>query len=275
LLIIFDLSREGFIVKSLLVTKQMDQQEIVINDKTYKASQVIKYDIEEMKEKNIYDDMRNANYKVVSFDFEEVPDRKVVLLQDFKYGKGGIFWDGSYLLVKYFLSLETSWKNRETSDPSKIRILELGAGTALPTIVTGLLGYTAVATDLPSLVPFAEKNIYENLERGKNVEVKRLEWGNEEHMKEIPQGFDYIVAAELVYYEEHFDALIATLKHYCTEKTKIVMTHRIRLPERTELFLSKFKESFDFTYVDHSFVKKTIPNPNMIILVATVKSTNN
>ena len=249
----------------------MDQQEVVINGKTYKASQVTKYDIEENKEKNIFDDMRNANYKVVAFDFEEVPDRKVVLLQDFRYGKGGIFWDGSYLMIKYFLDLETSWKNRETSDLSKIKILELGAGTALPSIVAGLLGYNAVATDLPSLVPFMEKNIYENLERGKNVEVKPLEWANEEHMKNIPDEFDYIFAAEVAYYEELFDPLITTLRHHCTEKTKIIVIYRIRLPERTEIFLKKFREFFDYTEVDHSFVEKTIPNPNMTILVATKK----
>jgi len=250
----------------------MDQQEIVINNKTYKPGQVLKYDVEEMREKNIFDDMRNANYKAVCFNFEEIPEKQIVLLQDFGYGKGGIFWDGSYLLVKYFLDMETSWKNKEVSDPSKVKILELGAGTALPTIVLGTLGYSSIATDLPSLVPFVEKNVYENLERGKNVDVKPLEWGKEEHMKNLTGEFDYIVCAELVYYEEYFDALIQTLKHYCTEKTKIIMTHRIRLPERTELFKSKLAEAFDITFVDHSFVKKTIPNPNMIILVATVKS---
>ncbi len=249
----------------------MDQQEIVINNKKYKADQVLKYDVEEIREKNIFDDMRNVNYKVVTFNFEEVPEKQVVLLQDFTYGKGGVFWDGSYLLTKYFLDIEPSWKNKETSDPSKVRILELGAGTALPTIVLGALGYSCVATDLPKLVPFVEKNVFENLERGKTAEVKRLEWGNEEHMKNLNGDFDYIVCAELVYYEEHFDALIQTLKHYSTEKTKIIMTHRIRLPELTELFKSKLAEAFDITYADHSFVRKTVATPNLIILIATIK----
>lgn len=249
----------------------MEQETVVINGKTYKQDQIYRYDVAAIKEKNIYDDYRNANYKNFYFEFEELPDKKVVLFQNHRLNKGGIFWDGSYLLLKYFLQTETSWQDNKDAT-SSIKILELGAGTALPSIVAGLLGYQATATDLPFMIPFIEQNIYENIEKGKNVEVKQLEWGNEEHMNEISGKFNYIFAAELVYVEDHFDALVKTLKHYSDEKTKIIMTYKVRLPERSQLFLSKYEKEFDIEYVDQSTIKKFLPNPNMYVLVAKLKA---
>lgn len=249
----------------------MEQETLTINGKTYKSSQVLNYDLVQMKEKNIYDDYRNANYKYMSFDVDELGEKKVILLQNHALNKGGIFWDGSYLLIKYFLKIEQSWKKGETTN-IPVRILELGAGTGFPSIVAGHLGYQVVTTDLPFLLPFVESNIYENIPRGQNVEVKNLEWGNEEHMKAIPGKFDYIFAAELVYLEDTFDNLVATLKHYCDEKTKVIMTYKMRLPERTQLFTSKFEEHFDIEYIDGSSIREILPNPNMYLLVAKLKS---
>jgi len=248
----------------------MDQGDLIINGKAYKSAQIFKFDLKEIQEKNVFDDYRNSNYKNAYFELEEVPDKQIVLHQDHRLNKGGIFWDGSYLLLKYFLDIETSWKSKQT-EKLPLRILELGSGTSVPSIVSGLLGYQVITTDLPFLLPFVEKNVYENLPRDQNIEVKPLEWGNEEHMKNITGRFDYIIGAELIYVEDSFDNLIKTLKHFCDEKTKVIMTHKIRLPERTELFFSKLKKEFDFEDVDQSVIGKIIPHPNFHIFVAQLK----
>lgn len=249
----------------------MEEENLSINGKTYKTAQVWKYDLVQMKEKNIYDDYRNANYKYMCFDVKELGEKKVILLQNYRLNKGGIFWDGSYLLIKYFLKNEHSWKQGEKID-IPVKILELGAGTGFPSIVAGHLGYKVVTTDLPFLLPFVEENIHENIPKGENVTVKNLEWGNEEHMKEITGKFNYIFAAELVYLEDTFDNLVQTLKHYCDENTKVFMTYKMRLPERTQLFLGKFEEHFDIECIDQKEVKEILPNPNLYILVAKLKS---
>ena len=249
----------------------MEENTVFINGKSYRSDKIFKFDIEAMKEKNIYDDYRNANYRNAYFEFEELPETKVVIFQNHGLNKGGIFWDGSYLLLKYFLQIETSWKQNE-GKILPIRILELGSGTGLPSIVIGKLGYQAVTTDLPKLLPFVEQNVYENIPKGQNVEVKNLEWGNEEHMKNITGRFDYIFAAELVYIEDSFDDLVKTLKYYCDENTKVILTYKMRLPEKTELFLGKFKQEFDFEYVENSLIRTILPNPNMYMLVAKLKA---
>jgi len=249
----------------------MDQGDFIINGKSYKSTQIFKFDLKEIQEKNIFDDYRNSNYKNAYFELDEIPDKKIVLHQDHRLNKGGIFWDGSYLLLKYFLNIETTWKS-ESNEKLPIRILEIGSGTSVPSIVTGLLGYQVVTTDLPFLLPFVEKNVYENLPQGQNVKVKPLEWGNEEHMRNISERFDYIIGAELIYVEEAFDNLVKTLRYFSDENTKVIMTHKIRIPERTELFFKKLSKEFDFESVDQSVIEKIIPHPNMHIFVAKLKA---
>ncbi len=42
---------------------------------------------------NVNSDYRNSNYKTLKIYFEEI-EQYIILKQDFKVGKGGIFWDG-------------------------------------------------------------------------------------------------------------------------------------------------------------------------------------
>jgi Putative methyltransferase. len=245
------------------------QDTVVINGKSYKSSEIIKYDIEEMKEKNLYDDYRNANFKNIYFEYEEFPNKPIVIAQNFTLQKGGIFWDGSYLLSKYFLSIEPPAKDCKPEKP--LRILELGGATSLPSIVAGYAGHNVVTTDLEYLIPFMEKNVYENIPKGQNVEVKKLKWGEEEHMKAISGPFDYIFGAELIYLESTFEDLVKTLKYYSDEKTKIILIYKFRMQEKLDLFFSFFDKEFTYEFIDQSVIKKFLPNPNFHMLVARRK----
>eukprot|EP01017_Pseudomicrothorax_dubius_P029688 TRINITY_DN3634_c0_g1_i2.p1 TRINITY_DN3634_c0_g1~~TRINITY_DN3634_c0_g1_i2.p1 ORF type:complete len:185 (-),score=59.07 TRINITY_DN3634_c0_g1_i2:61-615(-) len=147
----------------------------------------------------VFDDFRLANAKYLRFDFEKEAGKKVLLTQDFTLGKGGIFWDGSYTLIKYFLS-----EVHPSLNPEKTSVLELGAGTALPGIVLGLLNYEVVITDLKKLMPFVQKNVSLNIkpnsEAEQRVTCKELEWGNEEHFAGIKQTrFDIILGLSLIH----------------------------------------------------------------------------
>ena len=44
---------------------------------------------------NMNIDYRNSNYKLMIFKFDELKDI-IYIFQDFRLGKGGIFWDGVF-----------------------------------------------------------------------------------------------------------------------------------------------------------------------------------
>ena len=54
------------------------------------------YNLEdEIQIENINSDYRNSNYKYVRINYDGI---EVKLQQDYKLGKGGIFWDGVILI---------------------------------------------------------------------------------------------------------------------------------------------------------------------------------
>ena len=134
---------------------------VEINGKTYSTKEIVKFDIQKIKEENIFDDYKFANYKYIHYEFSEV-SQNVVIAQNFKIdNKAGIAWDGSFLLVNYFLQkYYPELKGKE----DKIRILELGAGPALPGILMGLLGFETIVTDLPVIIPLIKANVGRNLD---------------------------------------------------------------------------------------------------------------
>ena len=108
----------------------------------------LEYDLTKEEKDTIKIDYRNSNYKLIEIPFPELMTSPLIVKQNFTLGKGGIFWDGSYFISKYLLS-DIFPKN------SKIKtILELGAGTALPSLVSLVKNnYTVVTTDIPKLIP--------------------------------------------------------------------------------------------------------------------------
>ena len=90
----------------------------------------LQYDLTKEEKDSIKIDYRNANYKLIEIQFPELLSSPLIVKQNFTLGKGGIFWDGSYFISKYLLS--DLFPNN-----SKIKtILELGAGTGLPSLVS-------------------------------------------------------------------------------------------------------------------------------------------
>lgn len=58
--------------------------------------EILEYDINSpLQIDNINLDYRNSNYKFINFHFDEIKE-DILLKQDWRIGKGGIFWDGVY-----------------------------------------------------------------------------------------------------------------------------------------------------------------------------------
>ena len=226
----------------------------------------------EKNEESYFDDYRYSNIKHLSFrQFkDETKKDKIVLYQDFNLNKGGIFWDGSYLLTKYFL--------QNYHDNEKIKnswILELGAGTSLPSIVLKLLGYKIVITDLKYLHEFVKKNVFLNVDlETKDLFIKELEWGKKEDIdsiKENTKSFSFIICSELIYIEESFDDLVKTLDEFSDGETKIIFSYRIRMKEKIQSFLEKLQKIFVIDYVDDKILGEIHPNENLHIMIAQKK----
>lgn len=223
------------------------------------------------KEEKCFDDYRWANIKYLSFShFKDFVGTDITLYQDFNLNKGGIFWDGSFLLIQYFL------QNYHFKDIKKPWIIELGSGTSLPSIVLKALNYNVVATDLKYLIEFVKKNISLNigLQKTDNLFIKELEWGNEENIKEIQKinkKFDFIICSELIYIEESFDDLITTLIEFATETTTIIFSYRIRMREKFDNFMEKLKKNFIVEFIERKKLESIHPNENLHIMIAKIK----
>ncbi|ETW01831.1 hypothetical protein H310_06402 [Aphanomyces invadans] len=137
---------------------------------------------------------------------------RVTILQDIA-DVGGTVWDASIVLSHYLDSLGTTVLQGKS-------LVELGAGTAVPSIVASRLGARAVATDMKQVLLYTEMAIRGNcdqLHRNGRIRWQELIWGASgvglEALKST--AYDYIVGADIVYNVEFFEDLIETLLALC------------------------------------------------------------
>ncbi|KAI8479652.1 WD repeat-containing protein 6, partial [Branchiostoma belcheri] len=124
------------------------------------------------------------------------------------------------------------------------KVIEVGAGTGLVGIVASLMGADVTLTDLKSILPNMEENVKINTEGCKHrPKVCELEWGRELH-KYTKGQYDYVIGTDVVYEEHMFRSLVVTLKHLCDQKTRVLLCHHVRWPDKDEKFMKLFSESF-------------------------------
>jgi predicted nicotinamide N-methyase len=102
-----------------------------------------------------------------------------------------------------------------------------------------------------------------------------LHWEDKADIDEIKSRygqFDIIIGSELVYSEEYLNDLNTTLKELSSDKTRIMLSFKIRLPELTKSFLDVFGEHFVYDYVDERLYKSFYPNQKLKVIIAKVKT---
>ncbi|XP_030205945.1 protein N-lysine methyltransferase METTL21A isoform X4 [Gadus morhua] len=169
--------------------------------------------------------------------------REVLLNQDWrKSGVAAVVWDAvSYTrAVVLALYLELA--------PVELRgrpVIELGAGTGLVGIVAALLGARVTITDREPALELLSANVRANVPadlRPGSAEVSELSWGS--GLERYPAGgFDLVLGADIVYLEDTFPALLATLDHLCSDTTAVLLACKIRY-ERDSRFLELLRERF-------------------------------
>ncbi|XP_057703958.1 protein-lysine methyltransferase METTL21C-like isoform X1 [Corythoichthys intestinalis] len=154
---------------------------------------------------------------------------------------GAVMWPGAPALCS-FLD-----KNRHLVDLQDKRVLELGAGTGLVTIVASLLGAIATATDLPEMLNNLRSNVMRNT-RGRckyTPTVVPLTWGADLELTHptCEYQYDYILAADVVYQHDFLVELLATMKYFCQPGTSVIWANKTWM-ESDLSFTDTFKEAF-------------------------------
>ncbi|KAJ3592804.1 hypothetical protein NHX12_005143 [Muraenolepis orangiensis] len=154
---------------------------------------------------------------------------------------GSVMWPAALALCSYLES------DRLGTELLGKRVLELGAGTGLVTIVSGLLGAAVTATDLQDILGNLTANVMRNT-RGRcrhTPQVTALSWGPDLE-RSFPRSlhrYDYVLAADVVYHHDFLEELLLTMEHFCQPGTTLLWANKVRFS--TDLiFTSNFQRSF-------------------------------
>jgi len=117
-------------------------------------------------------------------------------------------WEASIVLADYVATIE----------PPK-KILELGAGLGVPSLIAAKLGHKVLATDYERLpLEFIELAAKEN---NITLETKILDWRN----PDLSGKFDLIIGSEVVFKKSLFEPLLEIFKNYLENEGEVILSH--------------------------------------------------
>jgi predicted nicotinamide N-methyase len=141
-----------------------------------------------------------------------------VALESMNHGTS--VWDGGVALAHFF---DCNPKDFNSTVLRGKRVLELGSGCGLVSLVLASLGCHVVATDLPSVLPQLRLNVEANgfggrHESGGSVTVEALDWAADEATHAVHRGVDIIVATDVVYHESVVPLLLECIRRIATPR---------------------------------------------------------
>ncbi|KFP33853.1 Protein-lysine methyltransferase METTL21C, partial [Colius striatus] len=167
-----------------------------------------------------------------------------IIIQESIEHFGAVVWPGALALSQYLES------NQEQFNLKDKKVLEIGAGTGLVSIVACILGAYVTATDLPEVLENLSYNISRNTENMNThkPEVRKLVWG-EDLNEDFPLStyhYDFILATDVVYHHTALDPLLATMEYFCKPGTVLLWANKFRFSTDYE-FLEKVSNIFNTT----------------------------
>ncbi|OQR97105.1 methyltransferase 21A-like isoform 1 [Thraustotheca clavata] len=180
-------------------------------------------ELSSIKRELTYAKERHFNFAIAGY---------VKIIQDITQVSGTV-WDASIVLSHYLDSLGTITLEGKT-------ILEIGAGTALPSIVGARLGAIVIATDLIEALEYTNRAIEANCTNNilGAIQTQELAWGaNGYGLKALETGsYEFIVGADVVYNERYFTELRDTLQTLSCKNTKIIIACEQRRKDLTSFW---------------------------------------
>ncbi|XP_010212414.1 PREDICTED: protein-lysine methyltransferase METTL21C [Tinamus guttatus] len=175
---------------------------------------------------------------------------------------GAVVWPGALALSQYLES------NQERFNLKDKKVLEIGAGTGLVSIVACILGAYVTATDLPEVLENLSFNISKNTKdmNTHKPEVRKLVWGEglSEDFPVSTYRYDFVLASDVVYHHTALEALLATMTYFCQPGTVLLWANKFRFSTDYE-FLEKVSNIFDTTLLAE------FPESNVKLLKATMR----
>ncbi|MCP9260566.1 hypothetical protein DINM_003556 [Dirofilaria immitis] len=130
-----------------------------------------------------------------------------------------VVWDSAIVACHYFARHQPFWRGK--------KVLELGAGTGVCSIVLAALGANVVATDLSEGIELLNRNIRGNWEvivRNKgSVKAEILDWDGR---CDKSLSFDVIIMIDVIYYLKPLQGLVELLLR--SETTAIICCYEVR-----------------------------------------------
>ncbi|KAK9829400.1 hypothetical protein WJX72_005603 [[Myrmecia] bisecta] len=110
---------------------------------------------------------------------------------------------------------------------SDVRAVDLGSGTGVVGIALALAGADVVLTDLPHVTPLTQRNVDANCRQHRcRAQVVDYAWG--ESLAPLGPKPDLITGADVVYQQEHFEALTDTICRLSDSHTLTYLAFRKR-----------------------------------------------
>jgi len=178
---------------------------------------------------------------------EVIPADAVTTIECFSFASGDIVFDAenhrglAFQLWPACRSLCHFIETRPDHFWEGKRILEVGAGLGVASILLGRLGATVTATDLEAPCALIRENVRKNAVES-CVKVEPLDWFKP-HDVLTGMNFDYIVAADCIYWEELFEPLRQTLEAACSSNTEIILA-QVRRRKIEGRFFKKMGKRF-------------------------------
>lgn len=121
----------------------------------------------------------------------------------------GVLWDSGKVLALVMESYEVEGK----------RILEIGCGTALSSLLLNSRDANITATDYhPEVGNFLLENV--TLNQGKKIPFLRTSWNNED---DGLGTFDLLIGADLLYEREHIDLLSQFINRHAKPQCEVLL----------------------------------------------------
>eukprot|EP00112_Aurelia_sp_Birch-Aquarium-sp1_P015589 Seg347.3 transcript_id=Seg347.3/GoldUCD/mRNA.D3Y31 product="Protein-lysine methyltransferase METTL21D" protein_id=Seg347.3/GoldUCD/D3Y31 len=181
----------------------------------------------------------------------ELRDATLEIYQELEGDVGCVVWDAAIALAKYIDG--ECFRKKEKFHGGK-NVLELGAGTGIVGLAAATAGASVTITDLAEFVKLMQMNIDHNAKNTKmgNIKAAELKWGKD--LNKFQSHYDYILMADLIYYEQSIMPLVATMNVLSSKETLILMSYE----ERTTGNKPELQKRF-FELAESHFELKKIP----------------
>lgn len=121
----------------------------------------------------------------------------------------GVIWPSSIVLAHHVLEFDTSGK----------RILEVGCGIALSSILLNKLHENISATDYhPEVKHFLDRNT--RLNQDTDIDFERVDWANDDSQL---GKFDLLIGSDLLYEDQHIALLAGFIENHAHDKCEVII----------------------------------------------------